>query len=72
MPSSAVAHLPHVKNWLRTKHAVPLSNAIQVCFQDGSEVLLVGGVRCVFTSKSRTRTCHSLGALPQDPSCSGG
>ena len=67
----AVAHLPHVKNWLRTKHAVlfRLSNrTIQVCFQDGSEVLLSSEASaCVFTSKSGTRTCHSLGALPQDP-----
>ena len=67
----AVAHLPHVKNWLRTKHAVlfRLSNrTIQVCFQDGSEVLLSSEASaCVFTSKSGARTCHSLGALPQDP-----
>ena len=46
-----------------------LSNrTIQVCFQDGSEVLLSSEASsCVFTSKSGTRTCHSLGALPQDP-----
>jgi len=65
------AHLPHVKNWLRTKHAVlfRLSNrTIQVCFQDGSEVLLSSEASaCVFTSKGGVRGCHSLGALPQDP-----
>ena len=65
------AHLPHFKNWLRTKHAVlfRLSNrTIQVCFQDGSEVLLSSEASaCVFTSKGGVRGCHSLGALPQDP-----
>lgn len=56
---------------LRTKHAVlfRLSNrTIQVCFQDGSEVLLSSEASaCVFTSKGGVRGCHSLGALPQDP-----
>ena len=56
------AHLPHVKNWLRTKHAVlfRLSNrTIQVCFQDGSEVLLSSEASaCVFTSKGGVRGCH--------------
>ena len=64
-------YLPHVKNWLRTKHAVlfRLSNrTIQVCFQDGSEVLLSSEASaCVFTSKAGARMCHSLAALPQDP-----
>ena len=53
----AVAHLPHVKNWLRTKHAVlfRLSNrTIQVCFQDGSEVLLSSEASaCVFHEQER-------------------
>jgi polo-like kinase 1 len=48
-------HLPHVKNWLRTKHAIlfRLSNrTIQVNFQDGSEVLLSSeAAATVFTSK---------------------
>jgi hypothetical protein len=54
--STSAPYLPHVKNWLRTKHAIlfRLSNrTIQVNFQDGSEVLLSSeAAATVFTSKS--------------------
>ena len=69
--SATPAYLPHVKNWLRTKHAVlfRLSNrTIQVNFHDGSEVLLSSeAAATVFTSKSGARGVHALADLPADP-----
>ena len=68
--SATPAYLPHVKNWLRTKHAVlfRLSNrTIQVNFHDGSEVLLSSeAAATVFTSKSGARGVHALADLPAD------
>lgn len=64
-------YLPHVKNWLRTKHATlfRLSNrTIQVNFQDGSEVLLSSeAAATVFTSKTGRRGVYVLSDLPSDP-----
>ena len=64
------AYLPHVKNWLRTRHAIlfRLSNrTIQVRFKDGSEVLLSSeAAATVFVSKTGRRSAHRLSALPED------
>ena len=65
-------YLPHVKNWLRTKHAIlfRLSNrTIQVNFTDGSEILLSSEAQaCVFSrGKTGTRAAHRLASLPADP-----
>ena len=64
-------YLPHVKNWLRTKHAIlfRLSNrTIQVNFTDGSEVLLSSeAAAAVFVGKNGTRAIHALANLPADP-----
>ena len=70
--SSVSAYLPHVKNWLRTKHAIlfRLSNrTIQVNFTDGSEILLSSEAQaCVFVDpKTGKRDAHLLAKLPADP-----
>ena len=70
--ASVSAYLPHVKNWLRTKHAIlfRLSNrTIQVNFTDGSEILLSSEAQaCVFVDpKTGKRDAHLLAKLPADP-----
>jgi hypothetical protein len=70
--TSSSPYLPHVKNWLRTKHAIlfRLSNrTIQVNFTDGSEILLSSEAQaCVFVNKkTKRRAAHLLAKLPADP-----
>ena len=70
--TSAAPYLPHVKNWLRTKHAIlfRLSNrTIQVNFTDGSEILLSSEAQaCVFACpRTGKRAAHLLAKLPADP-----
>lgn len=70
--ASVSAYLPHVKNWLRTKHAIlfRLSNrTIQVNFTDGSEILLSSEAQaCVFVDpKTGKRDAYLLAKLPADP-----
>jgi len=70
--TSSSPYLPHVKNWLRTKHAIlfRLSNrTIQVNFTDGSEILLSSEAQaCVFVEpKTKRRAAHLLAKLPADP-----
>ena len=70
--TSSSPYLPHVKNWLRTKHAIlfRLSNrTIQVNFTDGSEILLSSEAQaCVFVNKkTKRRSAHLLAKLPADP-----
>jgi hypothetical protein len=70
--TNSSTYLPHVKNWLRTKHAIlfRLSNrTIQVNFTDGSEILLSSEAQaCVFVNKkTKRRSAHLLAKLPADP-----
>jgi hypothetical protein len=70
--TNSSTYLPHVKNWLRTKHAIlfRLSNrTIQVNFTDGSEILLSSEAQaCVFVNpKTKRRAAHLLAKLPADP-----